>query len=512
MGVLFIFVIIVCGTISCNTSSHAASIEEADPLDDQLIKELYDNSKSNSTDEEENHRDGKVLNLQDILDTVNPFSTGKSQNQIPGQHLGQHSGQHPGQQTGQYPGQQPGKHPGQQLGQHPHQLPHPGQHKLGKLQHSEQILPGKSGQNLPGQSLVARPLQSGRPSAPPRPGKSQINKKRLTERNDQVIRGSSGPNQIIHIMSFLQSMEDSQKARTNHIVKTLKKFDEDQKLRNNHILTVIDNLNSNMNSFFQKFESNQISRNDNLFSELKNHQEENNGMIHMEQEIKEMSNTLHEIHTEMQNKEQNAEKNTKEMNELISYWYCQKPNEHVNKLKGASTKNLKNIVQLHGWDFNIDAGQFGGVSENHYKTCGNNGSGWYGYKIGSPIGFIRTTLNGCGKARLDFGNCANVGYTQVKLDGNEISVANANEHSKIVEFTFQHGSVLELSDLNYGIIKFNNFHVVDDNLIKCIQCHREAENGEMKKQSEDSKTISNRHGQLYYPNPMNSLNLSYSTK
>ena len=136
----------------------------------------------------------------------------------------------------------------------------------------------------------------------------------------------------------------------------------------------------------------------------------------------------------------------------------------------------------------------------------------YGYKIGSPIGFIRTTLNGCGKARLDFGNCANVGYTQVKLDGNEISVANANEHSKIVEFTFQHGSVLELSDLNYGIIKFNNFHVVDDNLIKCIQCHREAENGEMKKQSENSKTISNRHGQLYYPNPMNSLNLSYSTK
>merc|ERR1711902_163501 len=121
-----------------------------------------------------------------------------------------------------------------------------------------------------------------------------------------------GPNQIIHIMSFLQSMEGSQKARTNHIVKTLKKFDEDQKLRNNHILTVIDNLNSNINSFFQKFESNQISRNDNLFSELKNHQEENNGMIDMEQEIKEMSNTLHEIHTEMQNKEQHAEKNTKE--------------------------------------------------------------------------------------------------------------------------------------------------------------------------------------------------------
>jgi poly(A) polymerase Pap1 len=51
-------VLIFCG-ISCNIS-HAASIEEDDPLDDQLIKELYDNSKSNST-EEENHRDGKVL-------------------------------------------------------------------------------------------------------------------------------------------------------------------------------------------------------------------------------------------------------------------------------------------------------------------------------------------------------------------------------------------------------------------------------------------------------------------
>jgi len=475
--VLFLFVIIICG-INCNIS-HAASIEEADPLDDQLIKELYDNS--NST-EEENHRDGKVLNLQDILDTVNPFSPGKSQNQIP------------------IPGQQPIRKlaPSQQQQhqqqQHPHQLPHPGQHKLGKLQHSEQILPGKShvGQILPGQS--PRPVQSGRP---PHPRKSQNNNKlpHLTERNDQ-LRGS----QIIPIMSFLQSMEDSQKARTNHIVKTLKKIDEDQKLRNNHILTVLDNLNSNMNNFFQKFESNQISRNDNLFSVLKDHQEENS--IHMEQEITQMSNTLHEIHTEMQNDQ--AEKNTKEMNELISYWYCQKPNEHVNKLRGASTKNMNNIVDLHGWDFNIDAGQFGGVSEQHYKTCGNNGSGWYGYKIGNPVGFIRTTLNGCGKARLDFGNCANVGYTQVKLDGNEISVANANEHSKIVEFTFQHGSILELSDLNYGIIRFNNFHVVDDNLIKCIQCHRE------EKQS-DEKTISNRHG-LYYPNPMNSLNLSYSTK
>ena len=109
-----------------------------------------------------------------------------------------------------------------------------------------------------------------------------------------------------------------------------------------------------------------------IISVLKDHQEENS--IHMEQEITQMSNTLHEIHTEMQNDQ--AEKNTKEMNELISYWYCQKPNEHVNKLRGASTKNMNNIVDLHGWDFNIDAGQFGGVTENHYKACGNNGSGW----------------------------------------------------------------------------------------------------------------------------------------
>ena len=123
-----------------------ASIEEADPLDDQLIKELYDNS--NST-EEENHRDGKVLNLQDILDTVNPFSPGKSQNQIP----------IPGQQPIRKlaPSQQQHQQHQQQQQQHPHQLPHPGQHKLGKLQHSEQILPGKShtGQILPGQPPVS---------------------------------------------------------------------------------------------------------------------------------------------------------------------------------------------------------------------------------------------------------------------------------------------------------------------------------------------------------------------
>ena len=95
---------------------------------------------------------------------------------------------------------------------------------------------------------------------------------------------------------------------------------------------------------------------------------------------------------------------------------------------------------------------------------------------------IQTTLNGCGRARLDFGNCnckniefmevdkiivQGAGYTQVSLNdviiGNETyATASCNELSKKIEFDFQDGDTLELigGGPPVSFIRFNRFEVI----------------------------------------------------
>ena len=137
---------------------------------------------------------------------------------------------------------------------------------------------------------------------------------------------------------------------------------------------------------------------------------------------------------------------------------CRELNEHVNKLRGTTSKNVE------GWTIDVDYGpkQIDVESNHIYWKCQDDNS-WYGY--GFDHGSIKTTLNGCGKARLDFGNCnpsPSSAYVQVLLNGNEIGKATSNELSKKIEFDFNDGDILELAESpdDLAIIKFNNFTVV----------------------------------------------------
>ena len=90
-------------------------------------------------------------------------------------------------------------------------------------------------------------------------------------------------------------------------------------------------------------------------------------------------------------------------------------------------------------------------------------------------GYIRTSLNKCGRARLNFGNCyieskiSPNHYVQVNLNNIEIGQAYVGETNKTIEFDFKDGDVLELRDIvqhrSSSMIKFNDFAI-----ITCVKC------------------------------------------
>ena len=128
---------------------------------------------------------------------------------------------------------------------------------------------------------------------------------------------------------------------------------------------------------------------------------------------------------------------------------CRELNEHVNKLRRDTTS--KNV---EGWTLDVESGS---VRGNAGEICGDS---WFGYSD-DPYedGSIKTTLNGCGKATLDFGNCwfYNV---QALLNGNEIGTATNEELSKKIEFDFNDGDILEIAEFADAVIVFNSFTIV----------------------------------------------------
>ena len=86
---------------------------------------------------------------------------------------------------------------------------------------------------------------------------------------------------------------------------------------------------------------------------------------------------------------------------------------------------------------------------------------------GECWGKIHTRLNGCGRGILDFGNCSKQRTSvEVLLNNQVIGVAfpdpldGSHTLSKIIEFDFKDGDILQLREWN-GVIMFNNFHVVN---------------------------------------------------
>ena len=143
-------------------------------------------------------------------------------------------------------------------------------------------------------------------------------------------------------------------------------------------------------------------------------------------------------------------------------------NTHVNNLVGSSS------TMVDGWTIDVTVGTaFPPVGNppngdfNLLDCVGNDF--WFGLTpTGSNAGSITTTLNGCGRARLDYGNCQNLfsnpgsDSVHVTLNGNEISSAanNGNELSKTIEFDFTDGNILELNEDGASAIRFNSLTIL----------------------------------------------------
>ena len=147
-------------------------------------------------------------------------------------------------------------------------------------------------------------------------------------------------------------------------------------------------------------------------------------------------------------------------------------NTHVNNLVGSSS------LMVDGWTLDVDCGTaFPPVGNppcessagfNAFACIGSNF--WFGltHTIGN-VASIKTTLNGCGRARLDYGNCQNqfgadsgMDSVHVMLNGNEISSAanNGQELSKTIEFDFTNGDILELNEDGPSAIRFNSMTIL----------------------------------------------------
>ena len=105
-----------------------------------------------------------------------------------------------------------------------------------------------------------------------------------------------------------------------------------------------------------------------------------------------------------------------------------------------------------GW-FVDDAMEYDNV---YSANCIGYGAFW-GYKLGWAVGSVVASFKGSGRGTLDFGNCFSDGFTKVYLNGNLISSAGKNQKSKVANFKYNKGDVLEIKEEETGIIKINSF-------------------------------------------------------
>ena len=126
-------------------------------------------------------------------------------------------------------------------------------------------------------------------------------------------------------------------------------------------------------------------------------------------------------------------------------------NDYLNNLLGSTNT-------ANGWTIDCNLGVW---NYNLNGICSN----WYGYRNGPAIGSVSTNFNVKGRARLDFGNCNPGGSKIVKayLDGNLIASAPKNTPSTTVEFDFNIGSNLMITEENGAIIQFNSLHITQCN-------------------------------------------------
>ena len=120
---------------------------------------------------------------------------------------------------------------------------------------------------------------------------------------------------------------------------------------------------------------------------------------------------------------------------------------------------LNATIYIPEWTVDCDLGVWN--SDTHSNGCSN----WYGYGSGNngvDIGSISSTFSGSGRAKLDFGNCFFKGIVYAYLDGIEIASASKETPSVKVEFDFNVGSILMITEA-IGIIQFNSLDIIQCN-------------------------------------------------
>ena len=118
-------------------------------------------------------------------------------------------------------------------------------------------------------------------------------------------------------------------------------------------------------------------------------------------------------------------------------------------------------MQKNGWTWssNVIVNDVGHLGPSYYADCSRYNKTWYGYANGAAIGTISAVFHGSGSAVLNYGNCYFQGQVVVSLSGKEISRVGAFVFEKEISFNYAKGDILELKEINIGIIKLNTFKI-----------------------------------------------------
>ena len=138
-------------------------------------------------------------------------------------------------------------------------------------------------------------------------------------------------------------------------------------------------------------------------------------------------------------------------------------NPHVNNLKSSKSQNVD------GWKFeDVTYGPWRELDSNSELGLAVSEAPWFGWNEnndGDDVASISYTFKGNGKANLNYGNCFKQGEVvavafRKKYGQETISKAGMFQPHTDIEFEFQDGDELKISELKGAIIQFNNLTLV----------------------------------------------------
>ena len=124
----------------------------------------------------------------------------------------------------------------------------------------------------------------------------------------------------------------------------------------------------------------------------------------------------------------------------------------------TAKQNLKNkeVMKAAGWNF----GSLLKINDSVYKNQCKDYPFW-AYQSGIGVGSISTVFQGSGSGTIIFGNCyldeSPSSKTTVSLNDNLIGTATKTKVT--LNFNFTKGDILEVEEINTGILGIYSFHL-----------------------------------------------------